>query len=593
MTPIAIYEQQINNYKANIRQVQQRLTGLGWLRLGCFIAIALCVYLFFWQNYALIWLLPAFGLLVGFLAALAKYLEVQEHLVLLKALLELNEKERRLAVTGQSAFDDGQVFVDETHPFTGDLDVFGHASLYSHMNRTGTLQGAKQLAATLRNPLQDAAAVKSAQDAVRELTARLEFRQLFAAQGALAGEQPGDVQSIYTWLKMPVEFVNKAWLNIVRWVVPALLAGAIIYNIMGGSYYYITTFLVINWLLLGMHVKKVTAQHQLVSNKEKIFRKFSLLLELISKEDIEKSGLLQEQKQMAGEAGVALRRFAKICSSLDSRNNLLVGVFLNSFILYDIHAMFSLERWKLQYSDKVQGWLETIARMEVLNSMATFAYNHADYIFPEVQDGAAKLVAKEVGHPLILAEDCVRNDIGIGTPEHFLIITGSNMSGKSTFLRSVGSNLLLALCGMPVCATSFACSPMKIMTSMRIKDSIAKHTSYFQAELLRLQQIVTALKAGDRVFILLDEILKGTNSEDKLSGSRRLIEHFLQYNCLGMIATHDLELGQLEEAYPGKISNYCFESTIKDDHLFFDYRIREGVARNKNATFLMQQMQII
>jgi DNA mismatch repair ATPase MutS len=198
-----------------------------------------------------------------------------------------------------------------------------------------------------------------------------------------------------------------------------------------------------------------------------------------------------------------------------------------------------------------------------------------------------------VGHPLIPAEECVRNDIGIGTPQQFLIITGSNMSGKSTFLRSVGSNLLLSLRGMPVCAASFACSPMQIMTSMRIKDSIAKHTSYFQAELLRLQQIVEVLKNGQQVFILLDEILKGTNSEDKLAGSRRLIEHFLQYHCLGMIATHDLELGHLEDTYPQRIRNYCFESTIKDDQLFFDYSIREGVARNKNATFLMQKMEII
>ena len=167
------------------------------------------------------------------------------------------------------------------------------------------------------------------------------------------------------------------------------------------------------------------------------------------------------------------------------------------------------------------------------------------------------------------------------------------MSGKSTFLRSVGSNLLLAMCGAPVCAGSFSFSPLHIMTSMRIKDSIARHTSYFQAELLRLQQIVKALQGGQQVFILLDEILKGTNSADKLTGSRQLITHLLEYNCLGMIATHDLELGQMEQTYPQSLQNYCFESTIQDNHLFFDYRIREGIAHNKNATFLMQQMGII
>lgn len=593
MAPIVIYEQRIEAHKTEIVQQKQLLSRLGWLRLLCFLAALFFFYMFFREGYVLYWLIAGIASLVGFLLALRRYFTVQDHLMLLKALQELNEKERRLAVTGQSGFDDGQIFVDEQHAYTGDLDVFGHASLYSHMNRTGTIQGSHLLAATLRASLQDAGDVVRSQEAVKELAPRLEFRQLFAAHGTLSGEKPGDVQALYTWLQMPLEFVNKTWLNIARWLCPVMLGAAIAYYFISNEYYPITFFLILNWLLLGMHVKKVNAQHQLISNKEKIFRKFSLLLELIYKENTAHSGLLQEQRQKAQVAGTALQQLARICNALDSRINLLIGVFLNSFVLYDLHCAFAVERWKLHNKELVPEWLDTIARMEVLNSMATFAYNHPDYIYPEVKEGDAQLVAAGVGHPLILAEECVRNDISIGQPEHFLIITGSNMSGKSTFLRSVGSNLLLALCGMPVCAESFTCSPMRIMTSMRIKDSIAKHTSYFQAELLRLQQIVHTLKEGARVFILLDEILKGTNSEDKLSGSRRLIEHFLEYNCLGMIATHDLELGQLEQAYPGQIGNHCFESTIKDDRLYFDYRIRAGVARNKNATFLMQQMQII
>lgn len=590
---IATYQQQIRDYTAQSDQAKQQLRLLGWLRLLCFAAALFFGYQFVKNDFAAGWLLPVFVLLAVFIYALARYQRVQDRITLLAALLQLNEKELRLVTTGESGFDAGDVFAEEEHAYSGDLDVFGQASLYAHMNRTGTLMGGRQLATFLQAPLQEVPAILQTQDALRELASRFKFRQLFTAHATLSGETPGDVASLHTWLHLPLEFLSKRWLQIAIWLSPALLLLSVIYAVFTSEYYLSTLFLCINWLLLGTHVKKVNAQHQLISNKEKIFRKFGFLLELIKKEKIEGSALLKSQQGTAMEAGMALQRLARVSSALDQRLNLVIGVFLNSIVLYDLHCAFALERWKTRYREDVPGWLAVIANMEAWNSMATFTYNHPAYIFPQVDDTAVQLLAKGVGHPLIPAEDCVKNDVQIGAPQDFLIITGSNMSGKSTFLRSVGSNLLLALCGMPVCAETFTCSPMRIMTSMRIKDSIAKHTSYFQAELLRLQQIVAVLKSGQPVFILLDEILKGTNSEDKLSGSRRLIENFLQYNCLGMIATHDLELGHLEAAYPQQIRNYCFESTIQDDDLFFDYRIREGIARNKNATFLMQKMEII
>jgi len=593
MAPIAIYEQQINDYKTEISQVQQRLSMLGWIRLLCFAGFLCCGYAFFRSNFDYTWLLIGLIPLAAFVAVLVRYLSQQEKLTLLKTLLDLNEKEWRLAATGQSGFNDGNHFADEQHPYTGDLDVFGQASLYAHINRTGTLMGATALADALKQPLTDAAQIRLQQEVVRELTPRFKFRQLFAAHATLTGEQPDDIAGLHKWLSLPLEFGDRKWVNIARWVMPLLLLAGALYYIVADEYYLFTFFLCVNWAILGGQIKKVNAQHQLISNKEKIFGKLAWLLELISAEKAGNAALLKAQHEQALAARTALSQLAKICSALDQRLNLLIGVFLNSFVLYDLHCMIALEKWKSRYKNELPGWLEVIEKMEVWSSMATFAYNHPEYIYPSIDENNTQLVATGVGHPLIPAEECVRNDIGIGVPQQFLIITGSNMSGKSTFLRSVGSNLLLGLRGMPVCAASFACSPMQIMTSMRIKDSIAKHTSYFQAELLRLQQIVGVLRSGAQVFILLDEILKGTNSEDKLAGSRRLIEHFLQYHCLGMIATHDLELGHMEDTYPQRISNYCFESTIKDDQLFFDYRIREGVARNKNATFLMQKMEII
>lgn len=592
MHPGKIYTERLEQLKQQIGEARSRLQGLSVIRLVCFVGMLVCAWQYIAKDFPAVWLLPLAALLAVFVFALAKYQKVKDHLQLLQTLQLLNEKEQHLLATNESKFDGGNDFVDEQHPFSSDLDVFGPASLYQHINRTGTLMGRQELARSLESPLQDAQAIKARQQALRELAPKVEFRQQFTAHAMLTGETPGDRTALHAWLQLPVTFLEKRWLLIFSWVSPACLITCLVFYAYTGQYYPATVFLIINWFILGKYAKNIKEQHTHLTNKEPIFRKFAQLLQLIRKEPFEASVLLKSRQEEAIVADVALHRLARISNALDQNINLIVSVFLNSILLYSIHCMFSLEKWKVRYQDKVTGWLQVIAQMEVWNSLATFAFNHPGYIYPETGEEPG-LVATAVGHPLIPPAECVVNDITIGRPQHFLIITGSNMSGKSTFLRSVGSNLLLAMCGAPVCAGGFTFTPLCIMTSMRIKDSIARHTSYFQAELLRLQQIVRALQNGQQVFILLDEILKGTNSADKLTGSRQLITHLLEYSCLGMIATHDLELGQLEDTYPQSIRNYCFESTIQDNHLFFDYRIREGIAHNKNATFLMRQMGII
>lgn len=593
MAPIVIYEQQIAHYKAELATFKRQLMLLGYLRLFSFVIMLLFGYWFFRDGFDTTWLLPIVVMLGVFIVGLVYYARTQDKQARAKLLLQLNEQEVVLATTGISGFPNGQGWVDETHPYTGDLDVFGLASLYSHMNRTGTMSGAEALGLFLGDPDRDPDQIRKRQEASKALTPRLAFRQLFLVNGLLAGEKAADMKELQLWLDMPFRFINNKFVQVMRWVGPVLSIIALAVLVATGKYYPLVGVIMVNGLILRQYLVEVNRQHMLISSKEGVFRKFALLLQMINKEDFDGVDLLKQFQERTTEADVALKQLARICSAWDQRLNMLVGMVLNVFGLYDLHCGVALEKWKLQNKDKVGGWFKVLFGMEVYNSMATFAYNHPGYIYPEVDETRSQLVGKGIGHPLIPEEDCVKNDIVIGVPEQFLIITGSNMSGKSTFLRSVGTNLLMAMCGMPVCAEEFRCSPMMIMTSMRIKDSIAKHTSYFQAELLRLQEIVKVLKSGEQVFILLDEILKGTNSEDKLSGSRSLIAHFLQYRCLGMIATHDLELGHMEEEYAGRIRNYCFESTIRDEQLFFDYSIREGVARNKNATFLMKKMEII
>lgn len=593
MVAANIYQQKIDQFQEAMKKEKRLTATLSWARLISFLLIATSVVQLFRNGWMVAWLLLAIAGIVAFVVLLVLYSKAMQKLQLFETLLELNKKELQLVTTWQSSFEDGSEFVDDKHDFTSDLDVFGPSSIFQHTNRTGTLSGKRKLAEALRSPLKEAATIRDTQEALQVLTPELEFRQLLTANALLAKEEEGDRREISAWLEMPFHFINSKLINIAIWASPALVVAAIAYGISSGHWYLLTIMIVVNWVLLGVNQKEIMSQYILISHKERILDKFSILLHLIKGGSFKQSKLLLEQQDIAKEADVALHGLAKVSGAFDQRLNLLVGLVLNSLMVYDFHCILRLERWKLQHKTHINKWFDVITQLEVWNSLATYAYNHPTFTWPEPQQEGRILEAAALGHPLIPEHECVKNDGTAGQKDSFLIITGSNMSGKSTFLRSVGANLLLAMCGAPVCADRLLFSPMHIMTSMRIKDSIASHTSYFQAELLRLQHIIRQLKTGERVFILLDEILKGTNSEDKLSGSRSLIEHFLQYNCLGMIATHDLELGQLEQAYPGQIRNYCFESTIQDNHLYFDYRIREGVARNKNATFLMKQMEII
>jgi DNA mismatch repair ATPase MutS len=256
--------------------------------------------------------------------------------------------------------------------------------------------------------------------------------------------------------------------------------------------------------------------------------------------------------------------------------------------------MVALERWKARYRDKLPEWIGAAGDIEALNSLATYAFNNPDQVYPTVSEGGELFIdAKQLAHPLIPANRCVANDFRIGLEEKLVLVTGSNMSGKTTFLRTIGVNLLLAQCGSPVCAVAFSFTPMQLLTSLRISDSLQEQTSYFMAELKKLKQIVDLLETGAPALVLIDEILRGTNSEDKTYGSEHFARKLVGYRCLALFATHDLALGALESELPGKVANFCFESVIENGDLYFNYRLQRGIARNRNASFLMKKMGII
>jgi len=263
-------------------------------------------------------------------------------------------------------------------------------------------------------------------------------------------------------------------------------------------------------------------------------------------------------------------------------------------VVYDLHCILALEKWKDEHRKNFEGWLNAVGDIESINALCSFAFNNPAFTYPAINtSGTISVEVKQMGHPLIAEKERVYNDFEAGKNAKLFLVTGSNMSGKTTFLRTLGINMILAQCGAPVCAASFAFSPMEILTSIRVNDSLQEHTSYFMAELKKLKQIIDQLRQGIPALVLIDEILRGTNSEDKTHGSEQFILQLIQYNCITLFATHDLTLASLEETHKGIISNCCFESVIENNSLYFDYKLRPGVAKNKNASFLMKQMGII
>jgi DNA mismatch repair ATPase MutS len=285
-------------------------------------------------------------------------------------------------------------------------------------------------------------------------------------------------------------------------------------------------------------------------------------------------------------------RLSKLLQMFDQRLSMLIGVILNGLFLFDFTMLYLLERWKRKNRQDIMEWIEITGWTDAMISLAGFAWNHPGFSMPKVIEKADELEIRGLGHPLIPHQKRVANDLAISKGK-VVVITGANMAGKSTFLRSMGVNMVLAYTGCPVCATSFHSSYMGLHSSMRTADSLKDEESYFLAEIKKLQLIVKEMERGKPMLILLDEVLKGTNTTDKKLGSVGLIRKTLLYPVRCLIATHDLSLGELEKEYAGQVLNYCFESYIKDMELSFDYTMRKGIATNMNASFLMKKMGIV
>ena len=587
---ISFYQNTIDALNKSKSILNRQISVLGWSRLLVFITATFSIYysITAFNNLHL-------SILIGSIVVFLFLLYVNNKLVnqkeLITNLIQINENEVAVLEHRPSFFEDGGEHLND-HSYLADLDIFGDRSLFHTLNRTATMIGKERLANLFKAPLSTLHEIEFQQASVKELSERTMLRQHFCAIGMRSAKNPPDYTAIHEWLASPNDFSRSIKIKFFLLIAPLLIIGSVFYGWMADNYWVINYVILINLIIAGAYTKKINKIHQSVSKNLKHFADFADMFELIEKENFTSQKLKNIQNN-ASEARLQFKVLAKLGNFFDQRINLLVSFALNVTILFDIQCVYRLEKWKKRNKARLPIWLNSIAEMETLSSLGTFCFNNLEYIFPKIKDQETFLKAKDLAHPLIPVDECVSNDIIMENEQRLFIITGSNMSGKSTFLRTIGVNVLLARIGAPVCASEFECSILDIYTSLRQTDSLLDHVSLFFSELRKLKSILHGLSMNPKALVLLDEVLRGTNSDDKLYGSRELVKKLIQTGCLTILATHDITLSKMDNEYPETIKNYCFESSLTDNKLSFDYKLKSGVSQNRNATFLMKQMGII
>jgi len=536
--PLHFYTSEKQFFKKGLAIVNRKLLRLSMLRLAVFLSLVFLAWFFFGIIKVLV---PVF--IIGI--ALFLYLvSIYSDLKLLKKktqkLIEINQLEIDVQEGDFSKLDVGNEFINPSHDFSYDIDLFGKGSFFQYINRTSLNTGKEELASVLTKNTVDAILIK--QEAIKELSSKPKWRQNFTAIGSLIHVDVS-IKTIVKWLHQHRPFVPKIMRNLpnIFAVVSVLFLGLNYFDFI--SNYGLALWFFIGLGVTGAYLKKINNLYLHANKAKDTFRQYHQLLSLIEKETFNTELLKQKQQEIKTEvkkASEIFLEFSKILDSFDQRNNMIIGVFANALALRDLHHCYKIEQWMHTNLNKIESWFEVIAFFDAQNSLANFNFNHPSFAFPKIIETNNSIEAEDLGHPLLSEEKRVTSSVTI-KDEEFFIITGANMAGKSTFLRTVSLSIVMANIGLPICAKSFNYSPIKLITSMRTSDSLSDDESYFFSELKRLKYIVDKIK-DQKYFIILDEILKGTNSTDKAKGSRKFVKRLVDFHATGIIATHDLSL---------------------------------------------------
>ena len=538
------------------------------------------------------WALLVF--IVGFVVLIRVHQRIRYRRDIARLLTDINTEELNRLEGKLRALDPGEEFMDAEHPYTSDLDVFGGNSIFQLLNRTTTPTGRITLAGWLSKAAQPDE-IEARQMAAKELAPNADQRQHWQAVGRHHQEKEANLESLGEWLKSDDQISHKGLWKILRWVLPAITIGLYTaYGLGEISFAMASVSVVINIIALGrwfnysMGVQKQTGDSVgALKSYEALIRDLETYTPTSNKLQTLHGQLVTQGKP----ASKVLARLKLILDSFDSRANLLY-ILANLLLVLDIHWLFEAERWRKQHGKSVGKWFDVVGEWEALSSLAALHYAQPQFTFANIVRDGYNYQAKTLGHPLIPSQKRVSNDFAMEGKGTSIVITGSNMAGKSTFLRTVGVNAVLAYAGAPSCAEDISLSVMQVFTSMRTQDNLEESISSFYAELRRLRQLLERLDAQpEPVLFLLDEILKGTNSLDRHRGATGLIRQLNQLHAMGLVSTHDVSLGDLQGDLAG-LQNFSFNSRIEDDEIIFDYRLTPGVCKEFNAAALMAKMGI-
>jgi hypothetical protein len=582
-----IYSENISTNSVHLKALKKKLLMSSMIRLSVFLLTALVVYLFF-GNTPIVIVSMLIGISV-FLLLVSKHTDLVGKKRYLEAIIEVNQQEIDGLNGDLSSFDNGEKFKDPLHHFSHDIDLFGANSFFHHINRTNRNESQTLLASMLSSNSIDDIAQKQA--SIKELASLVEWRQNYSVSTKLI-ETEVSSKAIFSWLNEYKPFISKPmyYLGLAFPFLSVAVFALYFFGIISESY--ILYMLLAGLGLTSVFLKKITKLSNNVSEFKEVMSQYSNLLIEIENQTFTSELLLNRQNKIKSEkvkASAMLKELSKHIDALDQRNNMIFGVVGNGYLLWDIKQVFRIEKWITDYKTKVKNWFDVIEFFDAYNSLGNFAYNHPDFNYPTLSKDTV-IKAEQLGHFMINKSVRISNDVLVDE-NNFIIITGANMAGKSTFLRTIALNIVSANIGLPVCAKSFNYNPIKLISSMRTSDSLLDDESYFFSELKRLKFIVDEIKT-DKYFIILDEILKGTNSKDKEEGSKKFVQKLVASKSTGIIATHDLGLCTIEEQLP-QVKNKYFDAEIIDNELFFDYKYKEGICQNMNASFLLKKMEIV
>jgi hypothetical protein len=580
------YQRRLRQRQSSAAQLQRRHLWLGNIRIAVFIGILVLCWITGKYGYpSAYWLLAPIILFIGLVIAHRK---VVRAMTLAKRAMAVYERglarmEDRWSGSGAT----GEEFKDPLHLYAEDLDILGEGSLFQLLSTARTKMGSRCLANWLLTHA-SVPEIQERQAAVTELKNKLDLCEDLAVTGE-SERIAVDPEALALWAQEESGLKDGLW-----WAAALALC-----NVAGLVYGFMVLWTPFVLLLLVNGAIMYRNRHRL----EKVFagvgethRNLDSLAQLLRRIELEKfeSPRLQQLPARLITHGLApsacIARLDTLADLDDSRHNWFVRLF-DVPLLYSLQVAFALERWRREYGKGIEAWLTVVGEIEALASIAAYAYEHADDPFPEFIADAkeASFEGHALGHPLLPADKCVRNDVALGGRSQVLLVSGSNMSGKSTYLRVVGINAVLAMMGAPVRATRLRLSRVAIGASMRVSDSLQKGISHFYAEIKRLRQVVD-LSAAQPALFLLDEVLQGTNSHDRRAGTEGVLRTLVRKGSIGLVTTHDLALTSLEEVFPDRVRNAHFQERFEDDRLSFEYRLRPGVVTTSNGLELMKSI---